>query len=253
MVNSKKKAMTTAKPSKTHKNSQAGPHIHKRKLVEEEGEDEDSDSSNSQTEPPSKSHKKYARGSRDDDLAMVHDVMMLNLNMCQTMMRYQPHCHIATPKLTNSLKDDGLEAHHYIPSEIELETKKDKAKDLHLIFTEIVSVNFTQTDGTGSLVKGHWCLPCRLALNGLGRKQKNSPNSQEIMWHSSQSMASEKHSIWAVTHPVVPISVNTSNSTRSVAKKRTYLNITGKYHIPSGIRWRRQGKVSSHQNKDPWT
>src|SRR5882724_4365758 len=74
MVNSKKKAMTKAKPSKTHKNSQAGPHIHKRKLVEEEGEDEDSDSSNSQTEPPSKSHKKYARGSRDDNLAMVHDV-----------------------------------------------------------------------------------------------------------------------------------------------------------------------------------
>ena len=88
MVSSKKKAMTKAKPSKTHKNSQAGPHIHKRKLVEEEGEDEDSDSSNSQTEPPSKSHKKCARGSREDDVELEHvsdnDEVPASLPYCYT-------------------------------------------------------------------------------------------------------------------------------------------------------------------------
>src|SRR6266481_9624003 len=76
---------------------------------------------------------------------------------------------------------------------------------------------------------------------------------KEIMQCSSLRRVSGRHSIQAVTHPVAPISINTSSSTRSDAKKQTYLNITGQYHIPFGIRWRQNSKASSRQHREPWT
>src|SRR6266481_3806434 len=88
------------------------------------------------------------------------------------------HRKIAIPKLTNIHKNDGLETHHHITDEREVSTKKEMAKDLCLIFTDIISVQFIQKDGSSSLVKGCWCRPCRLALHKLGRKEDSSPDSQ---------------------------------------------------------------------------
>jgi hypothetical protein len=67
---------------------------------------------------------------------------------------------ILTRKLTKT-QHDGLKTHHQIPIDAEVSTQKEKAKDVRLIFTDLVFVKFTEKDGTGSLLKGCWCKPCR--------------------------------------------------------------------------------------------
>jgi len=56
---------------------------------------------------------------------------------------------------------EGLEIQHHIPSPTEVLTHKDRAKDIHLIFTDSILVYFIQRDRTSLLEKGWWCNQCR--------------------------------------------------------------------------------------------
>ena len=44
---------------------------------------------------------------------------------------------------------------------MEVPTKKDKAKDIGLVFTDHISVHFIQKNQTAVLEKGQWCKLCR--------------------------------------------------------------------------------------------
>jgi hypothetical protein len=59
------------------------------------------------------------------------------------------------------LKGDGLGEHHNIPIEAESPTKKEKAKDLRLIFTDLVTVKFLRKNDTPETKRGWWCNTCR--------------------------------------------------------------------------------------------
>jgi len=80
------------------------------------------------------------------------------------MRRYETGSHFAIVKVNKypyTHKYDGLKTHHRIPIDVEVSTQKEKAKDVRLIFTDLVSVKFTEKDGTTSLLKGRWCMSCR--------------------------------------------------------------------------------------------
>jgi hypothetical protein len=59
------------------------------------------------------------------------------------------------------IKGDGLEEHHLtiIPSTVL--TQKDQARDLHLIFTDKVTVKFILKDNTVETPARRWCNICK--------------------------------------------------------------------------------------------
>jgi len=59
------------------------------------------------------------------------------------------------------VKGDRLESPHQISIPTEILMKKEQAKDMHLMFTDLVTVSFVEKGGSISLVNGQWCNPCR--------------------------------------------------------------------------------------------
>ncbi|KAF8219493.1 hypothetical protein L208DRAFT_1212240, partial [Tricholoma matsutake] len=56
---------------------------------------------------------------------------------------------------------DGMDKHHHITIPAEVNTQKEKVKDLWLIFSNKVKVQFMAKDGTVSTLVGWWCNPCK--------------------------------------------------------------------------------------------
>ena len=67
-----------------------------------------------------------------------------------------------------------MDEHHHITIPAEVNTKKDKAKDIWLIFSDKVKVQFTAKDGTVSTLVGQWCNPCKYVINSSICKEVNS-------------------------------------------------------------------------------
>ena len=67
-----------------------------------------------------------------------------------------------------------MDKHHHITIPAEVNTKKKKAKDLQLIFSNKVKVRFTNKDGTVSTLVGWWCNPCKYIINSSICKEVNS-------------------------------------------------------------------------------
>jgi len=67
--------------------------------------------------------------------------------------------------LINVYKEsDGMDKRHNISIPVEVNTRKEKAKDLRLIFSDRVTVQFTTKEGTVSTVEGRWCNPCKYVI-----------------------------------------------------------------------------------------
>jgi len=78
--------------------------------------------------------------------------------------------------LINVYKEsDGMDKRHNISIPVEVNTRKEKAKDLRLIFSDRVTVQFTTKEGTVSTVEGRWCNPCKYVINFLIANEVNSP------------------------------------------------------------------------------
>lgn len=63
--------------------------------------------------------------------------------------------------LTYLTQDDGLEELHRLPVAVEVNSKKDMAKDVRLIFTDKVTVKFVRKNGITEQLKGRWCNVCK--------------------------------------------------------------------------------------------
>ena len=68
-----------------------------------------------------------------------------------------------------------MDEHHNISIPAEVNTQKEKAKDLQLIFSDRVKVQFTAKDGKVSTVAGRWCMLCKYVINFLIANIVNSP------------------------------------------------------------------------------
>jgi hypothetical protein len=75
-----------------------------------------------------------------------------------------------------SKKSDGMDEHHHITIPAEVNTQKEKEKDLRLIFSDKVKVQFTAKDGTISTLVGWWCNPCKYVINSSICKEVNTPS-----------------------------------------------------------------------------
>ena len=71
-------------------------------------------------------------------------------------------------------ESDGMDKRHHITIPAEVNTQKEKVKDLRLIFSDKVKVQFTAKDGTISTLVGWWCNPCKYIINSSICKEVNS-------------------------------------------------------------------------------
>ncbi|KAF8231970.1 hypothetical protein L208DRAFT_1069017, partial [Tricholoma matsutake] len=84
-------------------------------------------------------------------------------------------------------KGDGLDEHHHIPIEAKSPTKKEKAKDLRLIFTDLVTVKFLSKNDTPETKRGWWCNTCR------NDKEFVEKNGQRKAFHTGSNSSCRLH------------------------------------------------------------
>jgi hypothetical protein len=68
-----------------------------------------------------------------------------------------------------------MDEHHHISIPAEVNTQREKATNLQLIFSNKVKVQFTAKDDTVSTLVGQWCNPCKYIINSSICKEVNSP------------------------------------------------------------------------------
>ncbi|KAF8235080.1 hypothetical protein L208DRAFT_1139183, partial [Tricholoma matsutake] len=84
-------------------------------------------------------------------------------------------------------KGDGLGEHHHIPIKAESPMKKEKANDLRLIFTDLVTVKFLRKNDTLETKRGRWCNTCR------NDKEFVEKNSQRKAFHTGSNSLCHLH------------------------------------------------------------
>jgi len=60
-----------------------------------------------------------------------------------------------------STKGDRLHDHHHISSPLVVQSKKELARDIWLIFTDTMKVKFVLKDNRVEMPSRHWCNICK--------------------------------------------------------------------------------------------
>jgi hypothetical protein len=80
--------------------------------------------------------------------------------MIRRILRYSQFKNERT-HLTYLKQSDGLEELHRLPVAVKINSKKEMAKGIWLLFSDKVTVKFIKRDGITEQVTGRWCNVCK--------------------------------------------------------------------------------------------